>query len=579
MSIQWLIRHPDNADESPGLIVIDEAHHVLAESYQALWRRYREAYKLGMTATPCRLNRKGFTELFDVLVTSWSIAEFITKGRLSLFDYVSIPSGSMEQQLINSLKKRGADGDFQVKEMNELLNKRPSIERLYSSVERYANGKKGIVYAISIDHARRIAEYYNEKGINTTAIDSKTPATERKAKVDLFREGIIRILVNVDVFSEGFDCPDVEFIQMARPTLSLSKYLQQAGRGLRITEGKESCILIDNVGLYRIFGLPTVEWNWKAMFEGRMNGKGLPTVRQKGISNQTNASAGEDISDRGNMETIISHECLLEILENQKEQSPKQAEKTIVLKAWQSKQSGLWGLKNGQEQTTEACFTKIFDIRYNLAAAKFKNGSYGLVEPTGKELWNTNKCKSMKFTSNQMLAIISPDNKKRYMDLHSLRIYEKKPEIKRYGNIELLKTGQTCHSRTKNIYTYRLSMNNDYIYKENFYLAIFDNKMPQSAHADTAVQYGYSNYACLLSDDYDDFYWICQWLPDGSIIVMNNQRQYFHARQGERKSTSDATCRKRKMPTADKKSTDLSNKQKHTALQNKQSKKPKETKY
>lgn len=81
---------------------------------------------------------------------------------------------------------------------------------------------------------------------------------QRKRLVEEFRQGRLQVLVNVDVFSEGFDCPDVEFVQMARPTLSLAKYLQQAGRGLRRSESKESCVLIDNVGLYHLFGLPTV---------------------------------------------------------------------------------------------------------------------------------------------------------------------------------------------------------------------------------------------------------------------------------------------------------------------------------
>ena len=94
--------------------------------------------------------------------------------------------------------------------------------------------------------------------------------------VEEFRHGKIEVLVNVDVFSEGFKLSDVEFVQLARPLLSLAKYLQQVGRGLRRSEGKEA-YLIDNVGLYRIFGLPTQRWNWDAMFRGRMAGKrGIP---------------------------------------------------------------------------------------------------------------------------------------------------------------------------------------------------------------------------------------------------------------------------------------------------------------
>ena len=241
-SIQWLSRNWKNIGEAPGLIVIDEAHHALAETYRELWKRYPEARKLGMTATPCRLNGKGFTDLFDALITSWSIAEFIGKGWLSAFDYVSIRADSREQQIIDSLKKRGVDGDYQVKEMNEVLNRQVSIRRLYESVERYAAGKKGMVYAVSIAHARQIAAYYNAHGVSAVAIDSKTPASERRELGEGFRQGRIRVLVNVDIFSEGFDCPDVEFVQLARPTLSLAKYLQQGGRGLRKSGDKESCM-------------------------------------------------------------------------------------------------------------------------------------------------------------------------------------------------------------------------------------------------------------------------------------------------------------------------------------------------
>ena len=97
-------------DEEPDLIVIDEAHHALAETYRILWENYPEARKLGMTATPCRLNGKGFTDLFDSLITSWTVAEFIGQGWLSSFDYVSIRANSREQRLVDSLKKRGADG-------------------------------------------------------------------------------------------------------------------------------------------------------------------------------------------------------------------------------------------------------------------------------------------------------------------------------------------------------------------------------------------------------------------------------------------------------------------------------------
>ena len=187
VSIQWLAKHYDEIEEEPGMIVIDEAHHALAKTYKEMWERFPNAKFLGLTATPCRLNGKGFTDLFDVLVQSWGIPEFISKGRLATYDFVSIKSDGVTQRLIDSLQKRGADGDYQNKEMDMLLNKKLSIERLYRSLEEYGKGRKGIVYAINISHANAIAEFYREHGIAAVAIDSKTPSSLRKELIERFK--------------------------------------------------------------------------------------------------------------------------------------------------------------------------------------------------------------------------------------------------------------------------------------------------------------------------------------------------------------------------------------------------------
>jgi len=187
VSIQWLSKHYDEIEEEPGMIVIDEAHHALAKTYKEMWERFPNAKFLGLTATPCRLNGKGFTDLFDVLVQSWSVPEFISKGRLATYDFVSIKSDGVTQRLIDSLQKRGADGDYQNKEMDMLLNKKPSIERLYQSLEEYGKERKGIVYAINISHANAIAEFYREHGIAAVAIDSKTPSSLRKELIERFK--------------------------------------------------------------------------------------------------------------------------------------------------------------------------------------------------------------------------------------------------------------------------------------------------------------------------------------------------------------------------------------------------------
>ena len=205
VSIQWLSKHYDEIEEEPGMIVIDEAHHALAKTYKEMWERFPNAKFLGLTATPCRLNGKGFTDLFDVLVQSWSVPEFISKGRLATYDFVSIKSDGVTQRLIDSLQKRGADGDYQNKEMDMLLNKKPSIERLYRSLEEYGKDRKGIVYAINISHANAIAEFYREHGIAAVAIDSKTPASERRMLIERFKSSSFSFSNHpVPLSKEGF---------------------------------------------------------------------------------------------------------------------------------------------------------------------------------------------------------------------------------------------------------------------------------------------------------------------------------------------------------------------------------------
>ena len=382
-SIQWLSKHYHELEERPSLIIIDEAHHAVAKTYKEVMDAFPESKKLGMTATPCRLNRRGFTDLFDVLLQSWSYNKFIADGWLSLYDYMSVREENEDWRLVNSLKKRGADGDFSLKEMSEKLNVLPSIERLCNTVMRYARNMKGIVYAIDIKHAERIAEYYREHGLNAVAISSKTPKEERKRIIERFRNtnggticqemdmkdsfkntncqelstnystnystncqelgtrnscsgkrlyepsatlntqhclrqplniqhSTFNILINVDLFGEGFDCPDVEFIQLARPTLSLAKYLQQVGRGMRVFEGKRYCLILDNVGLYRLFGLPSDDRDWQAMFDGRMAGKGVLNDDADGLYNVAYSIRNEKDSvssdARTELITVMTHE-------------------------------------------------------------------------------------------------------------------------------------------------------------------------------------------------------------------------------------------------------------------------------
>ncbi len=249
-------------------IIIDEAHHSIASGYQKLWDMYPHSKKLGVTATPWRMNHCGFRSLFSDIIISKPIEWFVKEGYLSNYDYVSIRRHSEIQQTVNAISRFGVDGDYLEAELSATFDCDHIRAELFKSYNQYANGKKGIIYAIDRQHAANIRDLYSTNGVKIALIDGTTPADERDEIIRQFTEGEILVIVNVNIFSEGFDCPDIEFIQLARPTKSLTMYLQQVGRGLRISKGKDHSVILDNVGLYNRFGTPMANRFWRHHFDG-----------------------------------------------------------------------------------------------------------------------------------------------------------------------------------------------------------------------------------------------------------------------------------------------------------------------
>ena len=589
VSIQWLSKHYDEIEEEPGMIVIDEAHHALAKTYKGMWDRFPKAKFLGLTATPCRLNGKGFTDLFDVLVQSWSVPEFISKGRLATYDFVSIKSDGVTQRLIDSLQKRGADGDYQNKEMDMLLNKKPSIERLYQSLEEFGKDRKGIVYAINISHANAIAEFYREHGIAAVAIDSKTPASERRMLIERFKasslsfskitpslftlkegstshpdpltlrgeggnrptrcseplrskvggpskvspdcagwdrltdtclragDGLgatclraadgaapIQVLVNVDIFSEGFDCPDVEFVQLARPTLSLAKYLQMVGRGLRVAKGKKNCVIIDNVGLYRVFGLPSQVWNWNAMFEGKLKvGKRKETPKDREFFLMNEKQDDIQIHPDSEMMMVMSHEELLQTIQ----------------------------------------YREFVDSRGEFAIIKLPDGKMTVVNRQGEQVLEPGDYYDMKLLDGNILFYRHCRKEVCYYDLLSGAIIDDGPNVYDVPKVvtlegwEFIKYGDVYMSRTYEHFSwpycpskYDLFNFGDYlIYRYNYlvdsgcqewYYYEGGNGLMMKATID-------SNRVCFLRGDYEHVYWMCATLRCGCIVVMDSKQDYY----------------------------------------------------
>ena len=481
-SIQTISRRIDALDFIPSLVVIDEAHHALAKTYKMMWETWPDVKFLGLTATPCRLNGKGFTDLFDVLVQSWDIPAFIKDKWLSTYDFVSIKADSRTQQLISSLKKRGADGDYQVKEMDAVLNKRPTIERLYECVIEYAHNRKGFVYAINIDHARSIAEYYQSQGVNAVAIDSHTPVKERERIISSFRSGGLQVLVNVDIFSEGFDCPDVEFIQLARPTLSLAKYLQMVGRGLRPSKGKKNCRIIDNVGLYRVFGLPSQIWDWQSAFEGRMK------MRDERLK-----SKDERLKSKDNHSSLIIHQKI-------------DTEMYLVVSHEQ--------LDATFEQHTED--GRMMKVRNDLLS-----GKWGRVKRIDRQL---------------VELLESKDDVHTYVDLVNMNFFkgtkDDKPRVVKLGGFEFIRNGNIILSRTRKVLL--LPRSTICTLTMSFYSEFqgFDFK-------ETCLAFEYGKWQngtkriIFLHDDSNEYYWSSSRLSDNSIVIMDADGNYYLKAEGQ----------------------------------------------
>ena len=621
VSIQWLSKHYDEIEEEPGMIVIDEAHHALAKTYKEMWERFPNAKFLGLTATPCRLNGKGFTDLFDVLVQSWSVPEFISKGRLATYDFVSIKSDGVTQRLIDSLQKRGADGDYQNKEMDMLLNKKPSIERLYRSLEEYGKDRKGIVYAINISHANAIAEFYREHGIAAVAIDSKTPASERRMLIERFKssslsfskitpslftlkegstshpdpltlrgeggnrptrcseplrskdggpskvspdcagwdrlgaaclrptEGLgdrlgmsgaskvspdcagwdrltdtclragdglgatclraadelapIQVLVNVDIFSEGFDCPDVEFVQLARPTLSLAKYLQMVGRGLRVAKGKKNCVIIDNVGLYRVFGLPSQVWNWNAMFEGKLKvGKKKETPKDREFFLMNEKQDDIQIHPDSEMMMVMSHEELL--------------------------------------QTRQ--YREFVDSKGEFAIIKLPDGKMTVVNRQGEQVLEPGDYYDMKLLDGNILFYRPRRKAKCYYDLLAKAVIDdgtnvaEAPHIVNIKGWEFIEYNDIFMSRTQEDFSLPYHPSQYDFLNYGYYMIFrFRPSAPgcqvwyycEGNEGKMRMSNEESRNVCFLRNDYEHVYWLCAVLYGERIVVMDSKEDYY----------------------------------------------------
>ena len=209
--VQTLTRRVDKL-AVPNVILVDEAHHALAKSYQRILSKFPKAIVLLFTATPHRTGRMQLDQIADDIIVGQSIHELTDKGFLAPFRYFQPPN-----DFNSKLLKRGSTGDFTNESMQEAMSTK-IFGHIVKQYKRIADGMQAVVYTYSIDSAVEIAHKFNSEGISAIEVDGTTSKEKRDLAVQKFREQEIKILVNVNLFTEGVDLPNVDCVIMARPT-------------------------------------------------------------------------------------------------------------------------------------------------------------------------------------------------------------------------------------------------------------------------------------------------------------------------------------------------------------------------
>ncbi len=241
--------------KKPDLIITDENHHSLAKTYLKIYE-YFKCNRVGVTATPERIDGSGLADVNDKLIIGVSAKWLINNNFLAPYDYYA--------PAIKMPKFHTRNGDYIQSEVADYFNS--NRKKVYGKViehyRRLADGKQAICYLPTIEVSKTTANEFKVAGITAEHIDGTTPKTERDNIIRRFRDGDIKILCNVDIISEGFDVPDCECVILLRPTKSLVLYTQQAMRCMRYKPNKRA-IIIDHVNNIERFGFPDTERDWK----------------------------------------------------------------------------------------------------------------------------------------------------------------------------------------------------------------------------------------------------------------------------------------------------------------------------
>jgi DNA repair protein RadD len=265
-SVQTLIRRIDKI-QAPSLLVCDEAHHVSnGSTWAKIFTQWSSAKRLGVTATPIRLDGRGLGEHFDKLLLGPTVDELIEQGYLAKPRVFAPPT--IDVSGLHTLA-----GEFVTKETEERANKPSVTGDALIHYRQHADGKPALAFCVSVQHATDVAAQFRAAGYSAVMLKGGMDRQLRRTALADFKRGAINLIASCEIFNEGVDAPGVHCGIFLRPTQSLGLWRQQIGRVMRPAEGKDYALILDHASNSLRHGLPTHEPEWSLSYDEKKGTK------------------------------------------------------------------------------------------------------------------------------------------------------------------------------------------------------------------------------------------------------------------------------------------------------------------